>query len=124
MTHLGVAQLCESAGPRVERGGGAQGPIFALVDGRTPIGNRAFLLAVFGPIDRAVASVRARIWARRNAASPDEPRESGGHPPLSYRALDALRLAPAVVFAARKPEGASRGPGAKDTRRLSSEPVP
>jgi SAM-dependent methyltransferase len=103
MTHLGVRQLCESAGLRVERVGGAQGPIFALVDGLTPIGNRAFRLAILAPIDRAVASLRARIWAWRNAEDPDEPRARfGQHPALGYRAFDALRFAPAVVFAARK----------------------
>jgi SAM-dependent methyltransferase len=122
MTHLGVGQLCESAGLRVERFGGAQGPIFGLVDGLMPIGNRAFRLAVFGPIDRAVASLRARIWARRNAASPDEPRtQYGQHPALSYRVFDALRFAPAVVFAARKSPLSDRG--SMDPRRCSSEPA-
>ena len=107
MTHQGVRQLLATAGLEVDRFEGAQSLTYSLYGEMLP-GGRRFRRAVLGALDRMIASVRAAAWALTRREDPDRPTDRFGQGlPLSFRTLDRLRRAPAVVFRARKEEAAS-----------------
>ncbi len=103
MTHKGVQHLLDIAGLEPDMFAGAQSVSYSIFGSMIPLGSRAVRRAVFGCFDWLIANVRVWIRFARRWEDPDRPMELiGGGVPLSFRAKDRLRYAPAVVFRARK----------------------
>jgi SAM-dependent methyltransferase len=103
MSHQGVRQLLGAAGLRVDRLEAAQSITYSLYGGYIPFLSRPVKRALLGAVDRMIAGARARAWAWTRRADPDEPTDRYDEGlPMSFRQLDELRRAPAVVFRARK----------------------
>lgn len=102
MTHQGVRHLLATAGLEADRFEGAQSLTYSLYGHMVP-GGRRLRRVLLGALDRAVASARAVAWKLTRGQDPDRPTDRFGEGlPLSFRTLDRLRRAPAVVFRARK----------------------
>jgi SAM-dependent methyltransferase/uncharacterized protein YbaR (Trm112 family) len=104
ITHLGMTRLLEGAGLEVDILRGAQSLSYSLYGALVPIGRVEWRRKTGAAMDRLLAWMRARYWEVTRRLDADEPNERfGAAIPLSFRAFDRLRFAPAVVFRARKP---------------------
>lgn len=106
MTHRGIRHLLAGADLEVDTFAGAQSLTYSLLGGLLPIGSRPFRRALLGAVDRLVAWIRVWAWSITRKEDPDKPTDRFGEArPLSFRAFDRLRWAPAIVFRARKISG-------------------
>lgn len=104
MTHKGVTHLLCSHGLQVDRIEGAQSLTYSVYGGLIPLGSRRFRRFFYGAWDQLLRGLRAKVWSLITHIDPDSAtgRFEVGGLPLSFRAFDRLRTAPAVVFRALK----------------------
>lgn len=104
MTHRGIVALLSQAGLVTDRLSGAQSLTFSIYGAMIPGLDLRTKRTLLGTFDRLLFGSRSLVW--RVARRKDPRRASdrfGEEIPLSFRTLDRLRYAPAVVFRARKP---------------------
>jgi SAM-dependent methyltransferase len=114
MTHDGVARLLLDAGLYTDRLFGAESLAFGLVSPLVPDAALRPARLLLGMVDRAILAGRSFAWRLIRRQDPDEASMRYHQDlPLSFRAFDKLRYAPAVVFRARKPSGESAREGSR-----------
>lgn len=103
MTHKGVRHLLSTAGLEIDRLAAAQSLTYSLYGGMVPFLSVRLRRLILGAVDGLVAGLRVGVWRLLRREDPDRPLERYREGvPLSFRAFDRLRVAPAVVFRARK----------------------
>ena len=104
MTHEGVRQLFLQAGLATDTLFGAQSLTYSLYDWMIPVLSQRAKRRLLGSIDRLLFAARTLAWRLTRRKDPNaESQRFDEDFPLSFRTFDKLRVAPAVVFRARKP---------------------
>jgi SAM-dependent methyltransferase len=104
ISHHGVTRLLEGVGFEIDTLFAAQSPTYTLFGALLPIGPVGLRRKLGAALDGLLYRLRASYWSATRHFDPDEPTgRFGASLPLTFRAFDRLRFAPAVVFRARKP---------------------
>lgn len=109
ISHLGMISLLAQVGLVVEEVYAAQSAWYSILGSQLPLGPRHISRQIYGALERLVTSLRVKTWAWTRRLDPDKPsdRFQAGIP-MSFRQYEKLRIAPAVVFRARRPLESSK----------------
>lgn len=103
MSHKGITHLLATNGLTVDTLVGAQSLTYTIYGSLAPLGTRAISRFVYGGVDRLLSGLRAKVYSLGRGIDPDQPTDRFDEDiPLSFRAFEKLRFAPAVVFRAQK----------------------
>jgi SAM-dependent methyltransferase len=104
MTHEGVCELMSQAGLQVDTLYGAQSVSYSVLGSILPFGRRSWRRVLLGSLDRILFGLRSFAWSQTRRMNANTSLDRFGSTiPMSFKQIDRLRFAPAVVFRAGKP---------------------